>query len=214
MFKRNQVEEAIINVWGPEPKKHAARVRNQIKRLLETDRSLSRDNRSTDPACATFAFYSEMMPGKGRDNTFSSYEAFAITTALGLMRHGWSQSFAVTLLRQIRRELETEYARIAKQDPEVFFDSFLIKRQAKPGSLVVDNSDPVFLGILSPRSEGAAAKVAICRSQEALIAFLTAQQHTGHPITALEVATTVHVLAQALCKTGARRRGRQAAQAD
>ena len=110
MFKRNQVEEAIINVWGPEPKKHAARVRNQIKRLLETDRSLSRDNRSTDPACATFAFYSEMMPGKGRDNTFSSYEAFAITTALGLMRHGWSQSFAVTLLRQIRRELETEYA--------------------------------------------------------------------------------------------------------
>jgi hypothetical protein len=63
MFKRNQVEEAIVNVWEPESAKHAAHLHTQIKRLLDTDRSLGRNKRSTDPARANFAFYTNTMPG-------------------------------------------------------------------------------------------------------------------------------------------------------
>lgn len=159
MFKRNQVEEAIINIYGPEPAKHAAHLRSQIKRLLDTDRSLGRNKRSTDPQRANFAFYSNTMPGKGRDNWFSDYEAFALLTGLRLMRHGWPQRLAVTLLRQVRQALETEYSRIVDQEPAILFDNQLIMQQATPGKLVVDNSDPVFLGIISPQSQGDSARL-------------------------------------------------------
>jgi hypothetical protein len=208
MFKRNQVEEAIVNVWGPEPAKHAAHLRSQIKRLLDTDRSLGRNKRSTDPARANFAFYSNTMPGKGRDNWFSNYEAFALLTGLRLMRHGWPQRFAVILLRQVRQRLEKEHARVLDQDPAVLFDKQLIMQQAKPGSLVVDNSDPIFLGIITTRAqEGDAPTAAVCRGQQALMAFLTAQG-TGHTLTSLEVASSVHILANALAKISLRNRGR------
>jgi hypothetical protein len=213
MFKRNQVEEAIINIWGPEPAKHAAHLRSQIKRLLDTDRSLGRNKRSTDPERANFAFYSNTMPGKGRDNWFSDYEAFALLTGLRLMRHGWPQRFAVTLLRQVRERLEKEHSRIANQDPAVLFDNQLIMQQAKPGTIVVDNSDPVFVGIISTQSDG--AKAAMCRGQESLIAFLTASremlataQGIGRTLTSLEVASSAHILANALAKISLRNRGR------
>jgi hypothetical protein len=208
MFKRNQVEEAIVNVWGPEPAKHAAHLRTQIKRLLDTDRSLGRNKRSTDPARANFAFYSNTMPGKGRDNWFSGYEALALLTGLRLMRHGWPQRFAVTLLRQVRQGLEKEYSRIIDQDPAVLFDNRLIMQHAKPGNIVVDNSDPVFLGIISAQSErDSTTKAAICRGQESLMAFLKAQR-PGQTLTSLEVASSVHVLAGALAKISLRNRGR------
>jgi hypothetical protein len=65
MFKRSQAEEAIVKVGGPEPPQHEALLRNQIKRLLDTDRSLGRNKRSTDPVRANFAFYSD--PCRARD---------------------------------------------------------------------------------------------------------------------------------------------------
>jgi hypothetical protein len=211
MFKRNQVEEAIIEIWGPKPAKHAAHLRNQIKRLLDTDRALRRNTRSTDPERANFAFYSNTMPGKGRDIWFSDYEAFALLAGLRLMRHGWPQRFTVTLLRQVRRGLEKEHARILDQDSVVLFDQQLITRQSGPGNLVVDNSDPVFLGIITTRAEkGGAAKAAVCRGQPALMAFLTAQG-VGQTLTSLEVASSAHILGNALAKIGLRNRGRSGA---
>ena len=211
MFKRNQVERAIINVWGPEPAKHAVQLRTQIKRLLDTDRSLGHNNRSVDAKRSNFAFYSKTMPGKGRDNWFSTYEAFALLTGLRLMRHGWPQRFAVILLRQVRKELEKEYARILDQDPAVLFDSQRIIEQAKPSKMVVsDWPDPVFLGIISPRAKPDSIKVSVGRGQESLIAALTAQG-PGQTLTSLEIASSVHVLATELAKIISRNRGRSSA---
>jgi hypothetical protein len=68
-------------VWDSEPAKHEALLRNQIKRLIDTARSLGRNKRSTGPIRANFAFYSNPMQGKGHDNLFSNYEAFALLTA-------------------------------------------------------------------------------------------------------------------------------------
>jgi hypothetical protein len=214
MFKRNQVEEAIINVWGPEPEKHEALLRNQIKRLLDSDRSLGRNKRSSDPERANFAFYSDPMQGKGRDNLFSGYEAFALLTALRLMQHGSPQGSAVNVLRQVRPKLEKEYSITADQDPTVLFDNERIMQQAKPGTLVVDNSDPVFVGLISRQSERKNTPTAVVsRGQESLIADLRSRG-SGFALTALEVATTVHVLAQALSTICASRRGRPPPAAD
>lgn len=212
MFKRNQVEEAIINIWGPEPAKQASQLCGRIKRLLETDRNLGRNKRSAHPERANFAFYSTDMPGRGHENWFSAYEAFALLTALRLMRHGWPQQFVVTSLRRVRQDLQKEHARILKQDPAVLFDQQLIRRRAKPGDMAVDNSDPVFLGIISAnRSESAGAtKTAVCRGQSSLLAFLTSFG-VGQALTSFEVATSVHVLSSALAKTRLRRRGRASA---
>jgi hypothetical protein len=207
MFKRNQVEEAIINVWGPEPKKHEARLRNQIKRLLDTDRSLGRSKQSTDPERANFAFYSTPMRGKGHDNWFSNYEAFALLTGLRLMQHGRPQGFTVKSLRQVRPKLEKEYSRIAGQDPAVLFRKQRIQ-QAKPGTVDVENSDPVFLGIISSRYERKSApETVISRGQESLIARLMAHG-SGFALTALEIASSVHVLGTALATINSRSRGR------
>ena len=212
MFKRNQVEEAIITIWGPEPAKHASRLRGQIKRLLETDRNLGRNKRSADPARSNFAFYSADMPGRGHENWFSAYEAFALLTGLRLMRHNWPQRFAVTLLRRNRQELEKEHARILAQDPAVLFDQQLIMQEARPGAMVIDNTDPVFLGIISEnRSDGRGAiNAAICRGQASLLKFLKSHG-VGQTLTSFEFATSVHVLSNALAKTTFRRRGRASA---
>ncbi len=63
MFKRNQVEEAIAIVLERSPRL-SSEMRTWLKRLLETDRSLSRSKHSADPERANFAFY---MVGRGAD---------------------------------------------------------------------------------------------------------------------------------------------------
>jgi hypothetical protein len=206
MFKRNQVEEAIINVWGPEPPQPEALLRNQIKRLLDTDRSLGRNKRSTDPVRANFAFYSNPMQGKGHDNLFSNYEAFALLTAVRLMWHDSTQRSAVKVLRQARHELEQEYSRIAGQDPAVLFDNHFIRQQAKPGTLAVENSDPVFLGVIRSRYEQESTPTALIRrGQKSLMAELMARG-SGFALTALEIASSVHALGNALTAISLRNR--------
>jgi hypothetical protein len=64
MFKHNQVEQAIINVRRPEPAPPEALLRNQIKRLLDTDRSLGRNKRST-PSAQISAFLQHSHAGQG-----------------------------------------------------------------------------------------------------------------------------------------------------
>ena len=55
---------------------------------------------------ANFAFYSLDAPGRGGENWFSDYDAFALLIGLQLMRHGWTQGFAVAVLRRVKPELE------------------------------------------------------------------------------------------------------------
>jgi hypothetical protein len=43
--------------------------------------------------------------------------------------------------------VEKHHARILKQDPFTLFDLRSIRQRAKPGTLAVDNTDPVFLVI-------------------------------------------------------------------
>jgi hypothetical protein len=82
--------------------KPSSELRIWPKRLLDADRALDRNKRSTDPGRANFAFYSCDMPGRGVENAFSEYEAFALLTGIRLMRHGWTQGFVVSVLRRVQ----------------------------------------------------------------------------------------------------------------
>ena len=177
MFKRNQVEEAIARGTRTGAAKLSSKIRTPLRRLLDTDRDLGRQKRSADPERANFAFYSRDGSGRGVENWFSDYEAFALLTGLQLMRHGWPQGFAVAVLRRVKPELEKHHARILSQKPAVLFDNERIRQRAKPGDLAVDNTDPVFLAIISKDREDSSRSnpAAICRGQEELVRFIKAQ---------------------------------------
>src|SRR5436305_9518498 len=148
-FKRNQVEEAISLMFAPRSAEPSTELRTRLERLLETDRNLGRNPRSSDPEKSHFAFFSSEAPGSGVEIRFSSYEAFALLTAWRLLEHGWPQASAVAILRQIRPRLEREHARILKLDPVQIFDQERIRSTVKAGSPVVDTTDPVILVIVS-----------------------------------------------------------------
>ena len=101
-YKRNQIEEAIARIFDPNCREPPSDLRTRIKRLLELDRSMGRKVRSKDPEEGNFAFFSEAAPGTGVDISFSEYEAFALINGLRIMNHGWPQSFAVSIMRQVR----------------------------------------------------------------------------------------------------------------
>jgi len=205
MFKRNQVEEAIAIVLegATEP---SDELRTRIKRLLDTDRALGRNKRSADPEVASYAFYSVEAPGRGSENWFSDYEAFALLTGLRLMRHGWPQGFAVAALRRVKSDLALHHGRILQQDPAVLFDQKLISQQAKPGDLVFTNADPVFLAILpSDRDDRSYPnRAVVCRGQTQLVPLFREQDAW----TAFELVNSAHALSDALEKTAPRKRGR------
>ncbi len=211
MFKRNQVVEAIALVLEGDSTPRGSEMRTWLKRVLETDRALGRRGRSADPHRANFAFYSEDAPGRGMENWFSGYEAFALLTSLRLMQHGWPQGFVVTVLRGVRPELERHHARILKQDPAVLFDKQLIVQRARKGDLAVDNTDPVFLGLISAKQGDLSGPIsaAICRGQEQLMAFVRLHG-PGQPFTSYELVNSVQALSSALAKTSPRKRGRGA----
>ena len=208
-FKRNQVEEAIALLVEPGSPKPSSEMRTRLKRLLETDRGLGRNKRSADPEIANFAFYRVDASGRGFENWFSEYEAFALLTGLRLMRHGWPQGFAVTVLRRVKPELERHHGRILKQDPAVLFDEQQIRQRAQPGDLVVENTDPVLLAIASKDQEDGSGPnaVTICRGQGELVSFIRGQG-VGQAWTAFELVNSAHDLASALAKTLPRKRGR------
>ena len=210
-YKRNQIEEAISRIFEEHSGKPSSELRTRLKRLLETDRSLGRNRRSANPELANFAFYSTDSPGRGTEVWFSDYEAFALLTGLRLLQHGWPQSFPVAVLRRVRPEVEREHGRILRQDPAILFNTDLIRQKARPGDLAVDNTDPVFLAIVSgqvPVKEGSAdiPPCAICRGMEQVSRFL--KRETARSWTLLELVTPAHALAAQLSKVQPRKRGR------
>ncbi|MGD1212955.1 MAG: hypothetical protein ABR973_16590 [Candidatus Acidiferrales bacterium] len=208
MFKRNQIEEAIAHVFEPGLAKPSSEMRTRVKRLLETDRGLGRNKRSAHPESANFAFYSMDEPGRGVENWFSGYEAFALLIGLRLMRLDWPQGLAVAVLRRVKPELKKHHARILTQDPAVLSDEQR-RQRAKPGDLDVDNPDPVFLAINSTdrKDRSGSNPAAICRGQNELMRFIKAQG-VGQTCTVLELGNSVHALSSALAKTTPRKRGR------
>jgi hypothetical protein len=210
MFKRNQVQEAIANVLEPGSAKASPEIRTRLKRLLETDRSFGRNRRSPDPERSNFAFHSMDAPGRGLENWFTGYEAFALLTGLRLMLHGWPQGLAVAALRRVKSDLERHHARILQQDPRGLFDRHRIRKQAKPGALAVSNSEPVFLVINSKGEKrySGANPAAICRGQTELMHFIKSWG-PGQTWTVTELGTSIHALASALAKTVPRKRGRR-----
>ena len=209
LFKRNQVEEAIANVLEPGSAKPSSEMRTRLKRLLETDRALGRNKRSPDPELANFAFSGIDAPGRGFENWFTGYEAFALLTGLRLMRDGWPQGLVVAVLRRVKRDLERHHARVVRQNPTVLFDNDRIRQQARPGDLAASNADPVFLAIKSKAREddAGASPAAICQGQEELMGFIK----TGGPgqtWIVTELGTLIPALSLALAKTVPRKRGR------
>jgi hypothetical protein len=211
LYKRNQIEEAISRTFEEKSAKPSSELLTRLKRLLEMDRSLGRKAKSTDPEVANYAFYSSDSPGKGVEIWFSDYEAFALMTGLRLLQHGWPQSFAVAVLRRVRPELERQHARILKQDPAKLFDEEAIRQKARPGDLYVNNTDPVFLTIVSGResaNEGNAGipLCGICRGMEEVSKFL--KQEPARSYTLLDLVTPALALSFQLTKAQPRKRGR------
>ena len=209
MFKRNQVEESIAIVLEPGSAKPSSEMRTRLKRLLETDRSLGRSKRSADPERANFAFHSMEAPGRGLENWFTGYEAFALLTGLRLMRDGWPQGLAVAALRRVKPDLERHHARILRQGATMLFNEVQIRQHAKSGDLAVSNTDPVFLVINSKDQEDRLASnpAAICRGQAVLMGFIKGWG-PGQTWTVMELGTSIHALSLALAKTVPRKRGR------
>jgi hypothetical protein len=207
MFKLNQVVEAIRLVFEPGSGKPSSEMRTRLKRLLETDRGLGRNKRSADPELANFAFHTMDMPGRGIENWFSDYEAFALLTGLRLMRHGWPQGFVVAVLRRVRPELEKHYARILRQVPPILLNE--IRRRAKPGDIVVGNTGPVFLAICTTNRDDRSASlpVAICEGQPQLMAFILSLG-LGQTFIVDGLGDSAHALLSALARSRPRKRGR------
>jgi cytochrome c553 len=211
LYKRNQIEEAIARVFAPNRQKPLLELRTRIKRLLDLDRSIGRKPRSKDTEDANFGFFSEEPPGTGADITFSEYEAFALLNGMLILEHGWPQSFAVSIMRRARLDLEREHARILRQDPAKLFDPQAIRAQARPGYIEVTNTDPVFLTLASKAQHAsddtqAAPLCAVCHGREKVAEFTRAVGASS--LTLFEVVTLAHKLHQELVETEPKPRGR------
>jgi hypothetical protein len=210
-YKRNQIEEAIARLSDPNCQHPSSDLRMRIRRLLELDRDAGRKVRSKDAEEANFAFFSDEAPGSGADVSFSEYEAFALVNALIVMGHRWPASFAVSVMRRVRRDLEREHGRILQQDPAKLFDEKAIRERGRPGAVAVTNTDPVFIVLASrmPRDTDetqAAPACAVCHGEGKMDEF--SREISAASVTFFDVVTLAHHLNRELRKTAPRSRGR------
>lgn len=214
-YKRNQVQEAIAAMLGRSGEEALSDLRIRIKRLLDRDRTLSREAAANDPE-RSYAFYTGEPPGSGVEVWFSEYEAYALLIGVILLEHRWPQGTVVRILRQARATLEPEHAHILTLDPATLFNEAEIMRRARPGMMAVNVTDPVFLAIVTAQEaehekselESAPHAVGVCRGQDALMAFWRKSAPVGTSMTINEVAGPAHILAHHLQHTKPRSRGR------
>jgi hypothetical protein len=210
-YKRNQVESAIARIVEPQAGEPSAELRTHLKRLLDTDRATGKAVPSSEARRANFAFYSAQAPGSGVEVWFSDYESFALMMGLSLLRHGWPQGFAVSLMRRIRPELEPEHSRMLKLDRTKLFDEREIRRRAKPGDMAFDVTNPVLLTIVSKSGIGHDQETvpvawSLCKGVDEAMKFLRGAGRA--PATIFELAGIAHKLSAALLLTKPSRRGR------
>jgi hypothetical protein len=213
MFKRNQVELAIAQLFEPSLGAPSSGLKTRMKRLLDTDRAMKRDPRANDPAKVHFAFFRGAALGSGFEVWFSGYEAFALALGLQLMQHNWPQRVAVSILRQVRRPLEKEHDRILHIDRQLLFDPKEIKRTQPPGSTAFDTSRPSFLVIVSHHGLGGETDPYACSVhpdlQSASHWVRNATKGKGGGSTMFELTVLAHDIAQALKQTTPENRGRK-----
>ena len=214
VYKRNQVEEALSALLEPDAADPSLQLKTRLKRLLETDRNLGRNTRSQDPAKANYAFYGEEPPGSGIEVWFSGYECLALLNGLQLMQHGWSQTFAVLVLRHVRADLEREHARILRLDKKPLFDQEAIRQSAQLGDAAFSTTDPVLLTIVSAYGKTIDQQVlpvacAVHRGIERATNWvLKTTKGVGGGSSMFEQTEIAHSLAEQLERTEPQRRGR------
>ena len=213
-YKRNQVLAAISRVLEPNLREPSSDLRTRLKRLMNLDRSLGRNPRSNVPEKVNYAFYSADPPGTGVEIWFSGYEAFALLNALQLMQHSWPQSFAVSVLRLVRADLEKEHARVLKLDKASLFDQRAVWQNLKAGDAVFDNTDPVLLTIVSShgRTRDEEDRPMACSvhrgTDKAMNWAMSAIRGKGGGFSMFEQTSAAHSLAMQLERTKPQSRGR------
>jgi hypothetical protein len=212
-YKWNQVEEAITRTLGAKNAR-VGELKLRLKRLLVTDRRLGRRKpRLGDKAGSRYAFYRREAPGSGVEVMFSGYEAFALLAALTVLEHGIPQATVVSILRQVRSDLESAFRESLKKDPRELFDPESVRAMAKPGMIATDNTDPVFLVFvkLSGSAVGdgkVRALITVCRGHDELTAFISKHSAPAVGATFFEFVGLMHKLAKNLSATQPIRRGR------
>lgn len=111
MYRRNQVETAIArSTWqtsGPDSEPMLS-CRNDLKRLIDTDRSFPDPGVNASPSERRFAFAEGEGSGKGVEQDYSALDALALMVAFSLCRAGLTQRRAVRKVRQLRPWLKRE----------------------------------------------------------------------------------------------------------
>jgi len=210
-FKRNQVEDAIVQTLRARDQARVDELKLRLRRLLTTDRRLGINARSDDEVERHYAFYSQKPQGSGFEVMFTGYEAFALLAAIMLLEHGLPQSRAVAVMRRVRKQFEVAHAETLKKDPSKLFDQEAVRAQAKPGMIATNNMDPVFLvlvGLTGSSVDARGAATAVCRGHVALGEFFG--KHHGRGATFFEVVGWMHTLAANLSQTQPVKRGRGA----
>jgi hypothetical protein len=210
-FKRNQVEEAILRTLGAKDAR-AAELKLRLHRLFVTDRRLGRGKRRRDGGGSRYAFYSQEPPGSGVEVMFSGYETFALLVGVMLLEHGIPQATVVSILRQVRGDLETAHAQRLKMDRKVLFDPQAVREMAKPGMIATDNTAPVFLAFVRLSGSEVDGKVreaiTVCRGHDELVAFVAKHSVPGLGATFFEFVGLMWKLADNLAQTRPIKRGR------
>ena len=206
-YKRNQVEEAIAKLiargaGGAWP------VSSRLKRLLNTDRLLECNARSSNPEASTYAFFGQEPPGSGFEVEFGEYDTFALLLGLQLLDHGFPQQDVVKVLRRARSSLVTEHSRILRLDRTVLFDETQVKRSARAGQLAAKVNTPSFLVVQTGRRRPyQSVDVHVCKDEADMMRIIKSQLGA---YTIYELAASAHLLHTALQSTQPRPRGRSA----
>ena len=221
-YKRDQVEQAIGIVSGnirPSQTPGAFnRIKIELKRLLDRDRKQAQETPKGAPVRQ--AFHSAPPPGRGIDVIYTAYEAFALLTALRLMRAGLPQSTAVRFLRDLREPLagfhyETLQLSLQQLRPDIEQGERL--RLVRDGFLVRSVEQMAYLMALAderaeqfdlPSPPEAPVSGNICRSLDQLHDRLRWASHEGCPLIVVELVNAAHQLAYHLSQIPARPRGR------
>ena len=209
-YKRNQVEEAIVQTMGAK-RDDARELKSRLQRLLVADRRLARKRRGEAKVTSRFAFYSQGAPGSGVEVQFTGYEGFALLTGLIMLEHGIPQLTVVSILRQLRSDLETARRKSLKKDRRRLFDPIAVRAMMKPGMIATDNTDPVFLAsvkLSGSTAQRVHAAMAVCKGHEGLSEFITRYSVAGLGSTFFELVSLMHRLADNLAKTRPVKRGR------
>jgi hypothetical protein len=206
LYKRNQIEQAIVRTLGADGER-VGDLKLKIKRLLVTDRRLSHRPRGK---LNHYAFFNVRPQGSGVEVKFSGYEAFAVLAALLILEHGVPQAKVVSILREIRSDLEAAHQEVLQRDPRVLFDPRSIQARARAGMLVVDNIAPVFLAFvkLDVGKGRVHAFISVCRGLEELSKFVKERSVPGSGATHFEFTRLMHTLAGHLSQTRPSKRGR------